>query len=848
MPRPSPHSMTDLPQQTVLNEFLKALIEDRDAGSIQDLDHYLGRFPGHAEVLAREYLEFTDAEREPGPEDERIGDYELVRELGRGGQGIVYLARDTALNRDVALKVLRAGSDLSAGALARFRREAEITAGLDHPGICTVFDAGTHQGFAFIAMRYVDGEPLSVRCRAETPPDAAGIDDALRVVQEAARALHAAHDAGVIHRDVKPANILITADGRPVLTDFGLASIEGEGLTLTRTGDLLGTPAYMSPEQIALERNRVDRRTDVYSLGVTLFECLTACRPFEAPTREGTYHAILTEPTPAPARRNPLVPRDVEVILETAMEKDPERRYQTAAAFADDLGRALRREPIAARPIGRIVRVSRWAQRNPALAAATVVTIIAITVIGIGVTTQNRQLRDLNEKALNSASVASSQRERAEDALARLSRLSDDLRLRNLRSRQDELWPSAPAQLTPLKTWLEDAEGLVAQRDFHAASLAALEKQRGEDADADLLWRLEISTRLVEGLDEIAKPESGLIARVRERARRASTIHERSITTHADDWARVRRELRNDARFAGLDLRPQLGLVPLGRDPDSGLQEFLHLEMHAGPIPSRESSPRISIDEDFGLVFVLVPGGTFAMGASTEGPNADPVAFEIEWPVHSVTLDPFFIAKYEVNQAQYARFTGRRPSWFRPEKEFNHITVSHLHPVTNISWHDATRFAFQLGLSLATEAQWEYACRAGSVTPYFFGDRSLDDFANLADVSFSDVFGQDPFSTEFEDGFGVTAPVGSFRPNDFGLYDMVGNVFEWCRDGIVSYEKAVPSGPDGLRPSPSSSRVLRGGSYKTLPRRARSSARAFQAPKVSTSELGIRLVRPIEEE
>ncbi len=342
---------------------------------------------------------------------DRIGRYQPLEELGRGGQGLVYLAEDTHLGRVVALKVLRGFGPLSEQLMERFKREAEVTSKLDHPGICRVYDAGVTGGVPYIAMQFIRGTTLADTIRnaksSATPePSIASYidfdDEALlesldsdeaapastgkttradvmtviRIIERAARALHVAHEAGIIHRDIKPGNIMITPAGEPVLLDFGLAGEEADELALTQTGDIFGTPAYMSPEQLEAHRIRPDRRTDVFSLAVTLYECVTLRRPFEAPTRHGLYRAIQNDHPPDVRRINRAIPADLAVVLEKALEKDRDQRYATALEFADDLKRVGDTLPIAARPVSRAGRLVRWAKRRPALAALVVVLLV----------------------------------------------------------------------------------------------------------------------------------------------------------------------------------------------------------------------------------------------------------------------------------------------------------------------------------------------------------------------------------------------------------------------------------------------------------------------------------------
>jgi WD40 repeat protein/serine/threonine protein kinase len=350
-----------------------------------------------------------------------IGPYRIMRRLGEGAQGTVYLAEDSRLPRQVALKVLPAHWMAQREALERFRREAIAASRLNHPCICTVYEANTETDPPYIALEYIDGRNLAELIReAQSGVAPAGSEvrssvvvlpsqdsdssvqlhparissstGSLRVelervcalVEGLARALHVAHEAGFIHRDIKPSNIMVTAHGRPVILDFGLAR-DMESSELTRTGTLIGTPVYMSPEQLRPDRQPLDQRTDVYSLGVVLYECLALRRPFDAPTLEALYHQILeTEPTPL-RRLNPIVVPDLAVVVETAMAKDPARRYRTALEFADELRRVQERLPIRARPIGPLLRLRRWAQRNRALAAS--LALLFVLLAGTAVTT-----------------------------------------------------------------------------------------------------------------------------------------------------------------------------------------------------------------------------------------------------------------------------------------------------------------------------------------------------------------------------------------------------------------------------------------------------------------------------
>ena len=314
-------------------EFLGRFAAERAEGRQRTLEEYRRLYPGHDEAITREYRRLTEDEVR-----EKIGQYRLLRQIGRGGQAVVYLAEDLTIGRKVALKVLLSTlADPTSDHLpARFQREAEALARLDHPGICQVLNAGVSNGTAYIAMRFVPGPTLrsDLEQRAETArPDPARRQGDLVIAEKLARAVSAAHAAGVIHRDLKPGNIILREDDEPVVLDFGIARDLESELSLTRTGDLFGTPHYMSPEQLGAGGGEIDGRTDVWSLGVILHELLTGTRPFDAPTRDGLIHSILHDPLPKPAHTGSQLGRDLRwkprVPGTPATATRPQRHWRT---------------------------------------------------------------------------------------------------------------------------------------------------------------------------------------------------------------------------------------------------------------------------------------------------------------------------------------------------------------------------------------------------------------------------------------------------------------------------------------------------------------------------------------
>ncbi|MEY2745649.1 MAG: hypothetical protein RL112_691, partial [Planctomycetota bacterium] len=407
VPRPPRHDQPADPHLADVHDFVELYELDVERGARRPLEEWLRRFPGSEAAIAAEWLELerASAPQEAAPARAEstegralVGPYELLRELGRGGQGSVHLARDRRLKREVALKLLSGSLDgLHSISLERLRREAEVIARLDHPSLCAILDADLGASPPWIAMRLVQGETLAcvlARARQEgrarsgglqfPPSNATEVRATCALFERAARALHAAHEAGVVHRDFKPGNLMVDPDGRPVVLDFGMAEDRTSDRQLTVQGDVHGTPDYMAPEQAEGRRDEVDARADVWSLATSLHEALTLEKPWSRATLPATFQAILSEPPPRAGAANAAVPRDLDVVLATALEKDPARRYASALEFAEDLRRVREFEPIRARPAGPLLRFARWTRRNPRVAAATVGAFLALSA-GLGV-------------------------------------------------------------------------------------------------------------------------------------------------------------------------------------------------------------------------------------------------------------------------------------------------------------------------------------------------------------------------------------------------------------------------------------------------------------------------------
>jgi len=394
-------------------------------GLLEDLLFAADGFQAPREESSSSSAEPDDAD---GVFIDQLGDFRILREIGRGGMGVVYEAEQVSLRRRVALKVLRPHLTLDRATIDRFHREALTIAKLRHPGIVEIHAVGEERGHHFFAMELIEEDSLAralERRRAnaaesEPPNQRQWIEWICETAAKVADALDFTHRLGVIHRDVKPSNILLGKDGRVVLTDFGIARVSDPG-QVTTTKEMVGTPHYLAPEQVLGRRDLVDARTDVYALGVTLFEMLTLRRPFDGDTAQVILSRIANqEPTP-PRKLNPRVSRDLEIVCLTAMEKRREGRYATAAAVAEDLRRFLEYRPIVARPIHWLARSIRWIRRHPWPATAGVLGLLLL----VGVPTsfavlghvQNESLSKLfGEKAV-ALTAAESHRVEKEKAL-----------------------------------------------------------------------------------------------------------------------------------------------------------------------------------------------------------------------------------------------------------------------------------------------------------------------------------------------------------------------------------------------------------------------------------------------
>lgn len=835
----------------------------------------------------------------------RIAEYTIVRRIGAGGMGVVYEAIQDQPNRRVALKVMRAGT--VPGLARRFEYEVEALASLQHPGITQVFGSGTYRdgdGVApFFAMEYVEGQPLDEYVDERR----IGRRERLELFVAICDAVAHAHHKGVLHRDLKPDNILVTAAGEPKVLDFGVArAIDGDGANgtrLTDAGRIVGTLAYMSPEQVQGRRDEVTVGSDVWSLGVIAYELLTGQLPFEVHGRDVATAArtiVETEPVPL-GRRDRRLGGDLAVVLATAIDKDPSRRYHSVPELAAEVRRVLADRPIVARPASAWVRLRKFVRRNPLPAGLGAALFITVVVAFVATLRQNRAL---------------------DETVGDLRRLADGRLIEQLQNEFAHLPAARVSDADTLRVWLAKGRAAVARRPLHARALAAVRRralvnvaadierhrrrhptwderrelghrlahrrselgatptaaQRQEiaalerrlaeiDAEVGQPWRFadpadewehESLTRVLALCDEFSDPESGslhTVARWLEIVPRLARI---TIDEHAELWSQVVADIANletSPWYGGLAIAPQIGLVPLGRDPRTGYHEFGHPQ--TGRIAERDDDGELVLTDDVGLVFVLLPGGRFRMGARLPdaghppgSANVDPGSVSIERPVHEVELDPFLLSKFEMTKAQWRFFTGRRAGQLRgTHDDFNDFGPRD--PVETVHWVGCDEVTRALGLTLPTEAQWEYAARAGSSTIHPWGDdpASLAGAVNCYDRVYMQhepsTAASNPVAWALDDGVVHVAPVGSYRPNAFGLHDMLGNVGEWCLDTPVGYSVPHAAGDGRHSGGHPGFRQLRGGAYLTRPQDLRVAKRDRRSKWTNIADLGLRPARTL---
>jgi len=944
-------------------------LEAQDRGDTFAFDAFCARHPEHADALRalhaaheRQQVPPTvDIGASDGSDDAWGAFLDQLRsrgtnwtryldegEVARGGMGSIRRVYDQDARRRLALKVMLdargegtpAGSEASLG---RFLEEAQVTSQLDHPGVVPVHEIGVDaDDRVYFTMKLVKGDDLrAVFDRVADPNDEEWTTTrALNVMLRVCEAMAYAHAKGVIHRDLKPGNVMVGKYGEAYVMDWGLAKAVGredrhdlrirpdstaslkserkdaaeetpDSPILTMGGDVVGTPAYMPPEQALGRVDEVGPPADVYAVGAMLYHLLAGRIPYTRPGGRITARTILTMviqgPPPPLAGLVGDAPAELVAIVEKAMEREIDDRYPEMTALARDLQAFLEKRVVLAYETGAWAELKKWVQRNRAVASMAAATLVLVSGIAgwsnsriraerqiqrerVSNLTAALQVREWVEKALVLEVARPEAIDRMEQHLVRARSMFESLayvesELREIRRAGHPLPHPRDAELAGLEEQLDEHrsgvsiawEALTSIDPLSSRENAAqleeaidglrvrIERERnfefGEGVEARE-WHDTLRNLLVYLHENNSESDfDSWVPRIERSLRNARTIHARSIDDQRAAWGETVAsiaDVEECPKYHGLSIAPQIGLVPLGRNVETGLWEFWHVL--SGERPVRDERGRFVIGPETGLVLVLVPGGTYDQGAQAwdeDGPNYDPLSQKNEHDAAGlpvpVTLSPFFLSKYEMTQGQWVRSRGANPSYWKPGFDLGGVAFTLDHPVENVG-HSVARAAIRAwDLDLPTEAQWEYACRAGTDTPWWTGrDReTLRGAVNIADQSAKSVDAPWPEIEDWPDlvdGFVTHAPVATFRANPWGFHHVHGNVWEWCLDPDATYDVAPRTG-DGYRVSDSirSAYANRGGGYRDVVMNTRSSRRSISPDSEAAPDLGLRPARRLRE-
>lgn len=810
-----------------------------------------------------------------------IPGYRIEKEIGQGGMSTVYLAVQESLDRPVALKVMAPALSADPTFGERFQKEARTVARLTHPNIVAIYDIGSANYLHYMAVEYVSGGDIRDRIKKGMTPE-----EALEVLRRVAVVLAYAHEKGYVHRDIKPENILFREDGTVVLTDFGIAKVLGTSGKISKTGMGIGTPHYMSPEQA--RGKTVDGRSDLYSLGVVFFEMLINCPPYDAEDSFAIAYAHVNDPVPE------LPPHlsNYQPLIDRLMAKNPDDRFPNAAALVEAIDRLraggkLERPAWAmkilatdetveakaetaasvSKPRERPVRRSavKWAVGGLflviLLAAGFFLYSETGLLTGLGIAPTTKSPVAVHERSLTeSGAVAVSLRDdqspgdAAAEAAAEVEaevEAEDERRLeieRLLDAAEGDIAalhltdPEGDNALEKYRRVLELDPGNVRARE----GMVRIVARHIERADAAMeSGDLELADSHVKAADSVlpgdpsVKTAAARLAEALNRAEmekrrmaEAETERKAKEAAERDEAERRKREAAEAEKRRNYDQYITVGLRALERnEPDNAIAAFKEaLALYADDTAARQGLERAmalltmpkqgeTFKNDLGMNFVFIAPGSYYRGSpeSEEGRLDDET-------LHKVTLNKgFWMQTVPVTQALWKSVMGRNPSHFSKCDEC---------PVEQVSWNDIQGFIEKINSSkggtyrLPTEAEWEYAARAGSKAAFFFGDDEnlLGEYAWYAANSEN-----------------RTHPVGRKRPSPWGLYDIYGNVSEWCHDWRGPYPEGHVKDPKG--PPSGSMRIIRGGSWFDEPRFCRSAFRNCGAPEKSYKQVGFRLVR-----
>lgn len=784
------------------------------------------------------------AEAAKAPEEELVratlsGRYEIIRRLGSGGMATVYLAREIALNREVAVKVLPRALLRDEDFITRFRQEAQVAANLEHPHIVRIHQIGEETELCYFVMSHIPGGSIGDEIKKRGTID---IDDIVQWGSDACSALAYAHEHGVIHRDLKPDNIMLDKSRRAVVMDFGIARA-AIGTRLTQTGAVIGTPQYMSPEQA--QGKELDGRSDIYSFGMVLYQMATGTLPFQSTDAVSLMYMHVHQLPEAPDLRNAKVPPWLRDIILKCLAKRPEDRYSSA----DELGRALaeRIKPKIAKTA--LMPEQAAGRKRPAFIAGAVflvllgiagtyywfdirprqVSIPSVEAPGAGEPSAAGEVVDADDLAFQQAEMVNTEQaysvylkshpsgKHAGESQSRIDSFRQAAQSPAAVTAQQAPVPrqtaTAPAAFAPHSPSAKTGRETDAAREDNTAWLQA-EMVNSKQSYGTYL-------RLYPSGSHAADAKAKMAALDEQEARNARALAEEDAKRDDQAFQLAENTRTPDAYKAYLIANPA------GRHAAAAKAKITAFEERA----AFDERVKVALNA-LSMRMVNIPGGSFQMGSDKSGD---------EKPAHTAALSAFQMSETEVTQAQYQAVMGENPSFFKSTGN---------NPVERVSWFDAISFCNKLsdraklppcyntatgacdfsksGFRLPTEAEWEYACRAETGGDYYTGN-------NPADLARAGWYADN--SAE------KTHFVGQKAPNVWRLFDMHGNVWEWCQDwyGKDFYANSPKLNPAG--PSSGSERVLRGGSWIDNAGSCKSSKRRSFNPKKNYSDIGFRVVR-----
>ncbi len=778
-----------------------------------------------------------------------IGRYEIIRELGRGGMATVYLARDPAFERQVAIKVLPLQLMHEGQFLVRFRREAKMIATLEHPYIVPVYDYGEENEQPYIVMRYMSGGTLGDRLTGQPMP----LPEAIAILNRLADALDEAHHQNIVHRDLKPGNVMFDARGHAFLSDFGIAKMMQASVALT--GSLVvGTPAYMSPEQAVGDKD-IDSRSDIYSLGIILYEMLTGRHPYQADTPVRMLLKHITEPVPQLSEEIVAqlgLPEDSNPVLAQAMAKKPEERYATAGEFVQALSTlttgmvVMPTHPLTLPAIPPEVQQAidspLTGAREGAVKELARLLGSADEHVQVAARAALQRLAEQDDsRRVANAAAAVLEEERSKVLRQEEARLAAEQAEANRKAEATEAARVEAEQAETERKVKEEAERLAEQKAREERKQEETKRSEAEHKDKEEEERLAAAKTEEEDTDQLiaqewltAKLGVGSAEGIEEEQALDEVIEREQELLPADVEYAKAEPLPAETAPIGL---PQAQPHPSRKLPMWGwaMGGLIVLVLLAGgyglmaaisaPAPrATATTSALSIvttrtREKDGMVEVFVPAGEFLMGST----SSDGDAYDDEKPQHTVYLDAYWIDQTEVTQGMYAKCVaaGQCSSPL-------YSSGGDTYPVIGVDWNDAQAYCDWAAARLPTEAEWEKAARGTAGRIYPWGTAAPN--ANLLN---------------FNVNVGETTEVGKY-PNGaspYGALDMAGNVWEWVADwyDATYYQNSPTTNPTG--PDSGDYRVLRGGSWSYVAASGRAAYRLWIPPVNRNDDFGFRCLR-----